>query len=200
MRGVSKVVTPTRRAGRGVVVSKSGLVLPFTKEFGLHSLQKRCQELAHAIHLHYLGRQVDEIALVGILEGGTYFATLLSLEMSFPHRLHLLYPPGINGEWSYDLNRIRSREIVLVDDVCDSGATLHHMRRWLLGNGRRVTLCVMADKQISKLEPDWVGFNVPSRWLFGLGMDLEDGRLRNMPFVGSLDLPEDEARKILGVE
>lgn len=90
-----------------------------------------------------------------------------------------------------DLNiDIRGHEVLLVDDILDSGLTLRCVQDHLtLREPRSVRTCVLLDKPDRRLVPveaDYVGFVIPDRWVIGYGLDL-DGQGRELPYVGAVD-------------
>jgi len=84
---------------------------------------------------------------------------------------------------------IRAREVLLVDDILDSGRTLAALRSELLARGaREVRTCVFLDKparRAADIRPDFVGFEIEDAFVVGYGLDFA-GRYRNLPYVGSL--------------
>lgn len=85
---------------------------------------------------------------------------------------------------------VRGRDVLLVDDILDSGRTLAFARDMLAARGaRRVATCVLLDKpgpgRVSDIEPDFRGFECPDVFVVGYGMDLAH-RYRELPFVGRI--------------
>ena len=84
---------------------------------------------------------------------------------------------------------VRGRAVLLVDDIVDSGRTLAHLQRHLKAKGAaRVLTCVLLDKASRrevKFQPDYVGFEIPDRFVVGYGMDFDE-RYRYLPFIGIL--------------
>jgi hypoxanthine phosphoribosyltransferase len=84
------------------------------------------------------------------------------------------------------------REVVIVDDILDSGRTLQFAKALIEGRGAtRVKTCVLLDKQVPRavpIEPDFLGFRCPSVFVVGYGMDLAH-RYRELPFIGEVVKP-----------
>ncbi|MGB0057803.1 MAG: phosphoribosyltransferase family protein, partial [Methyloceanibacter sp.] len=84
---------------------------------------------------------------------------------------------------------VRGRNVVIVDDIFDSGRTLAFAKSLLLdGGASRVLTCVLLDKQVPRaapLTPDFVGFSCPPVFVVGYGMDFHN-RYRELPFIGEL--------------
>lgn len=151
--------------------------------------------LAAQIDAHYGGRP---ILVVPVLKGSILFAADLirclsgPLELDFaaarsygdgseagPLTLELLPAPG----------QLADREVLLLDDILDSGATLSALSRELLVRGARdVRTAVLLDKPARRrvpIEADWRCFEVGDEFVVGYGLDLA-GRYRNLPYVGAL--------------
>jgi hypoxanthine phosphoribosyltransferase len=84
---------------------------------------------------------------------------------------------------------LRGRNVVIVDDIFDSGRTLAFAKALLLeGGAARVLTCVLVDKEVkraSTIAPDFIGFSCPPVFVVGYGMDLHN-RYRELPFIGEL--------------
>ncbi|HEX2448329.1 MAG TPA: hypoxanthine phosphoribosyltransferase [Methyloceanibacter sp.] len=87
---------------------------------------------------------------------------------------------------------LAGRDVVIVDDILDSGRTLHFAKALLEESGaRRVRACVLVDKQVpraAEIEPDFTGFRCPPVFVVGYGMDLAH-RYRELPFIGEVKTP-----------
>lgn len=87
---------------------------------------------------------------------------------------------------------VAERDVLLVDDILDTGRSLEAVSRWLREEGaRRVRSCVLLDKpsrRIVDVTADFKGFEVPDRFLVGYGLD-HDERYRHLPYVGVLPTP-----------
>jgi len=118
------------------------------------------------------------------------FITAESYEGTAPGEVHLAVPEGF-------ADRVAGRPVLVVDDIYDTGATLAAVRKALLTMGaEEVRTVVLLRKHAGSHAapapdapaadgPDWVGFNVPDRFVVGYGLDL-DGRYRNLPYVAVL--------------
>jgi len=87
---------------------------------------------------------------------------------------------------------LAGREVVIVDDILDSGRTLHFAKTLIEGRGARsVRTCVLIDKQVPRaapIVPDFSGFRCPPVFVVGYGMDLAH-RYRELPFIGAMTKP-----------
>src|SRR5262249_21304219 len=84
---------------------------------------------------------------------------------------------------------VRGRDVLLVDDILDTGKTLYKVLAKLRAlKPRRIRICVLLDKAARRVEPvqaDYVGFEIPDFFVVGYGLDFAE-RYRNLPFVGVL--------------
>jgi hypoxanthine phosphoribosyltransferase len=84
---------------------------------------------------------------------------------------------------------VRGRDVLLVDDILDTGRTMKEVLAMLQPlRPRRIRTCVLLDKKARRVEPleaDYVGFEIPDLFVVGYGLDFAE-RYRNLPFVGVL--------------
>ncbi len=144
----------------------------------------------------------DESVLVCLLTGGLWFAADLSRALSRLDRNPLFdalwlasYGDARSGSGAVEVRAglqrsVQDRHVLVADEVIDSGASLAAARRLALAAGARmVSTAVFARKpwpQPRELEPDFVAWEAPARFLAGYGMDLS-GRLRGLDHVVALD-------------
>lgn len=87
---------------------------------------------------------------------------------------------------------VTGRDVLLIDDILESGRTLTHARKLLIERGARRVMIVVAlekpHKRAVEITADFVGFQCPDRFVVGYGMDYA-GRYRELPFIGALDAP-----------
>ena len=154
----------------------------------------RVKELANEIAAFYEGQDLTVIAL---MNGGAFFACDLVREMDTPMWFDSMRASSyihdcrsgevkLNGELKLP---VAGRNILLVDDVFDSGETIRVCRKFLLDAGAVSVKCaVLVNKVVDgrSAEPDWHGFEAPDRYLVGFGLDSEEF-YRNLPYVGCMD-------------
>lgn len=83
---------------------------------------------------------------------------------------------------------IKNRELVIVEDIIDTGRTLKYLKELLEHRGacvKIVTLCDKPEGRVVEIEPDWKGFTIPNEFVVGFGLDYEE-HYRNLPYVGVL--------------
>lgn len=157
----------------------------------------RIRELSVEIERDFSGR---EMVVVSLLNGTVMFLADLIRHLSVPLRLDFI------GVSSYGLGTesgdliftkelrldVRGRDVLLVDDILDTGRTLCKVMSKLRAlKPRRIKTCVLLDKAARRVESvraDYVGFRIPDFFVVGYGLDFAE-RYRNLPFVGVL-LPQ----------
>jgi hypoxanthine phosphoribosyltransferase len=138
-----------------------------------------------------------EMVVVSLLNGTVMFLADLIRHLSLPLRLDFMgvssYGLGTeSGELVFTKELrldVRGRDVLLVDDILDTGKTLHKVLAKLRAlKPRRIKTCVLLDKTSRRVEPveaDYVGFQIPDFFVVGYGLDFAE-RYRNLPFVGVL--------------
>lgn len=157
-------------------------------------IARRVRSLAKEIQRDYVGR---ELVVVSLLNGTVMFLADLIRHLSLPLRLDFMgvssYGAGTeSGELVYTKELrldVRGRDVLLVDDILDTGKTLFRVTKKLrLLKPRSIKTCVLLDKKarrVEKVEADYVGFEIPDAFVVGYGLDYAED-YRNLPFVGVL--------------
>lgn len=157
-------------------------------------LKSRVRELARQIELDYAGR---DLAVVSLLNGTVLFLADLVRHLSLPLRLDFIgvssYGSGTESRqlvYTKELRLdVRGRDVLLVDDILDTGRTLSSVHAKLRRLGpKRIRSCVLLDKparRVENIQADYVGFQVPDLFVVGYGLDFAE-RFRNLPFVAVL--------------
>jgi hypoxanthine phosphoribosyltransferase len=165
-------------------------------------LQRRVAELGAEITGDYQGR---ELFFMGVLKGAVFFVADLMREIDLPCEVDFM---AVSSYGSFtdssgvvriikDLDvPIEGRDVLIVEDIVDSGLTLGYLLRSLRGrNPRSLEVCALLVKhQRRKVELPirYVGFEIPDRYVVGYGLDL-DQRYRNLPYVAALDADSEAA-------
>ena len=169
------------------------------------SLQKRIGELGAEISRDYNNKP---LLLVCILRGGVMFLTDLMREISIPHLIEFMAVSsyGIGNREStgqvkinLDLNiDIRDKDVLLVEDIIDSGHTLASVIEFLsTRKPKSIYICTLLDKSVRRevfVPIRYTGFVIPNKFVFGYGLDLDE-YYRNLPFVGVVDLKKYPAKE-----
>ena len=162
--------------------------------FSDRQIARRVRELAAEIEAEFQDR---ELVIVSLLNGTVMFLADLIRHLSLPLRLDFMgvssYGAGTeSGELVYTKELrldVRGRDVLLVDDILDTGRTLHKVLAKLRAlKPRRIKTCVLLDKvarRVEKVQADFVGFPIPDHFVVGYGLDYAE-RYRNLPFVGVL--------------
>jgi len=157
-------------------------------------IARRIRALAREIQRDYARR---ELVIVSLLNGTVLFLADLIRHLPLPLRLDFMgvssYGKGTeSGELVFTKELrldVRGRDVLLVDDILDTGRTmkrvlekLHHLKP------QRIRTCVLLDKPARRVEnvpADYIGFRIPDLFVVGYGLDYAE-RYRNLPFVGVL--------------
>jgi len=162
-------------------------------------LQNRITEIGAEINRDYAG--TDNLLLICILRGGIVFLVDLMRHITVPHQVDFMaissYGAGAresegNVRVTLDLQtNIRDKDVLLVEDIIDSGHTISHVLELLsTRQPRSLKVCSLLDK-VERREVvvpiHYRGFEIPNAFVFGYGLDLDE-YYRNLPFIGVVDL------------
>lgn len=162
------------------------------------TLQNRVRELGKQISEDYKG---EDIVFICILRGGVVFLIDLMRHVTVPNQIEFMAVSsyGVGSRKSsgdvritYDLNTgIENRNVIIVEDIVDSGNTLNAVIQLLATrNPKSLCICALLDKA-SRREVQvpirYSGFIIPDKFVYGYGLDLDE-YFRNLPFVGVVDL------------
>lgn len=151
-----------------------------------------------------LGAQITKdfagknLLVIGILKGSIYFMTDLTRYIDLPLKLDFLAVSSYGSSTrssgavkivkDIDIN-LDGYDILLVEDILDSGRTLDYVSRMLGARGANsisiVTLLDKPERRVVDLHPDYVGCDVPDEFVVGYGLDY-DQQYRNLPYIGAL--------------
>ena len=162
------------------------------------AIAARVAELAARISADHA--DADELLLVGVLRGSFIFLADLCRRLTVPCRVDFLavsqYEHGTQPgalRLVMDLRTdVRGRRVLVVEDIVDSGRTLAYLVEMLRARGpaslRTCALTCKPSRRVAGTAPDYVGFEVPDRWLVGYGLDYAD-RFRTLPYIGVIAAP-----------
>jgi len=157
-------------------------------------IAQRIRVMSRQIERDFTGR---ETVVVALLNGTVVFLGDLIRNLSLPLRLDFIgvssYGAGTeSGDLVFTKElrlEVRGRDVLLVDDILDTGKTLLRVMRKLRAlKPRRIRTCVLlnkASRRVEKIRADYVGFEIPDFFVVGYGLDFAE-RYRNLPFVGVL--------------
>lgn len=160
-------------------------------------LQSRIQELADMVSEKYKDSDQD-LMLVCVLKGAVFFLTDFARKLSIPCEMEFMAVSSYGNSTSSsgvvrilkDLDKeIAGRDVLVVEDIIDSGLTLSWLLKNLSGRGPKslevVTLLRKPDVQTAKIDLLDVGFDIPNEFVIGYGLDYAE-RYRDLPYVGTL--------------
>lgn len=160
-------------------------------------IKDRVQQLADAVSEKYADAEQD-LLLVCVLKGAAFFLTDFARKLSIPSELEFMAVSSYGASTSSsgvvrilkDLDRdIAGRDVVIVEDIIDSGLTLSWLIRNLRGrNPKSLNVVTLLRKpEVVKAQIDLldVGFDIPNEFVIGYGLDYAE-RCRDLPFVGTL--------------
>jgi len=159
------------------------------------TIAARVAELGREVTAHYGD---GELLVLGLLKGSFIFLGDLVRAILRPHQVDFLvaasYGSGTTSSGQVRLlydpeTALAGRHILLVEDIVDSGNTMNELVRVLRGRRpRSLEICTLLHKRLAprlELEPRFVGFDAPSRFLVGYGLDHAED-FRHLPFIASL--------------
>lgn len=157
-------------------------------------IARRVRQLSADISRDFSGH---DVMVVSLLSGTVLFLADLIRHLSFPLRLDFIGVSSYGGGttsgtlvFTKELRLdIRGRDVLLVDDILDTGRTMKRVMEVLEKLGpRRIRTCVLLDKparRTERIRADYIGFTIPDLFVVGYGLDYAE-RYRNLPFVGVL--------------
>lgn len=151
-----------------------------------------------------LGKQITKdfegknLLVVGILKGSLYFMADLTRCIDLPLKVDFLavssYGGGTRSSGAVKIIKdididLQGYDVLLVEDILDSGRTLEYVKNMLSARGANsisiVTLLDKPERRVVDIHPDYVGCDVPDEFVVGYGLDY-DQDYRNIPYIGSL--------------
>jgi hypoxanthine phosphoribosyltransferase len=182
---------PANAAGTGQGGSEVGEVLVSAED-----LQRRVAELGAQIASDYTGKS---LLLVGVLKGAVFFLSDLMRHVDIPVEVDFMAVASYGSTTDSsgvvrilkDLDAaIEGRDVLIVEDIVDSGLTLQYLMRNLGSrNPRTLEVCALLVKPARRkvdLPTKYVGFEIEDRFVVGYGLDYAE-RYRNLPFVAALE-------------
>lgn len=160
-------------------------------------IDRRVRELAAQISKDYKGKK---IRMVGILKGASFFMCELAKRITVPVSIDFMQVSSYGGATEStgtvrirkDLDEsIEGLDVIIVEDIVDSGRTLAFLGDFLKSKGAKsIRYCTLLDKperRVVDLKADYAGFEIPDQFVVGYGMDY-DQEYRNLPYIGVVEL------------
>jgi hypoxanthine phosphoribosyltransferase len=158
-------------------------------------LNHRVRELAAEVSRDYAGK---DLLLIGVLKGAVFFLSDLMRHLDIPVEVDFMAVASYGSATKSsgvvrilkDLDAaIEGRDVLIVEDIVDSGLTLQYLLRNLAGRSPRslevCALLIKPERRKVELQTRYVGFEIPDRFAIGYGLDHAE-RYRNLPFVAAL--------------
>ena len=160
---------------------------------------KRIKELGEQISKDYAGKQVH---LICVLKGGVFFMCELAKRITVPVSMDFMsvssYGDGTKSSGvvkiAKDLDEtLEGKDVLIVEDIIDSGRTLSYLLRILKGrHPASIRLCTLLDKperRVTDVEVDYCCFNIPDEFVVGYGLDYAQ-KYRNLPYIGVVEMED----------
>jgi len=159
--------------------------------FTVEQIQQKVRELAEGISEEYEGK---DLLAVGILRGAFMFMSDLVRAIRVPLTVDFIVASSYvktdtTGEVKVhcDIREdVMNKDVLLVEDIVDTGITLNHLReRILTRRPRSLKVCAFLDKRVRRVVDvplDYVGFEIPNQFVVGYGLDY-DNKFRNLPYI-----------------
>ena len=160
------------------------------------AVEARIAEIAEQLSMEYAGKTIH---IIGVLKGSVFFMCELAKRLSVPVTMDFMSVSSYGNDTKSsgvvkmikDLDEsIEGRDVVLIEDIMDSGRTLSYLVNILKerkpASFKVVTLLDKPDRRVVELEPDITGFVIPDRFVVGYGLDCAQ-KYRNLPFIGVVE-------------
>ena len=161
---------------------------------GKEELDKRIEELAKQIDENYDGQ---EIVAICVLNGAAFFAVDLTLKMKTRMQVEFIKISSYEGTEStgeikkyldIDKKKVEDKNVLIIEDIVDTGRSMKYLIEHLKEkNPRDIKICSLLSKPSRReveVNIDYLGFEVPNKFIIGYGFDDEDGLCRNLPYIG----------------
>ena len=162
-------------------------------------VDSRIKAIGEEISRDYAGKQVH---LVCVLKGGSFFMCELAKRITVPVSLDFMSVSSYGSDTKSsgvvkivkDLDEsVRGKEVIVVEDIVDSGRTLSYLMEMLRDRGpKSLRLCTLLDKperRVIDVKVDYTGFQIPDKFVVGYGLDY-DQRYRNLPYIGVVEFDD----------
>ncbi len=159
-------------------------------------VENKIVEMAEKISAEYAGKTVH---LIGVLKGSVFFMCELAKRITVPVTMDFMSVSSYGNDTKSsgvvklikDLDEtIEGREVILVEDIMDSGRTLSYLVKILKerkpASFKIITLLDKPERRVVDIEPDMTCFTVPDRFVVGYGLDCAQ-KYRNLPYIGVIE-------------
>lgn len=167
--------------------------------FTEQEIRERIAQLAAEINRDYTN--CEEIHLVGVAIGAMIFMSDLARKISRPMTMDVIRPSSYGSDTKSSgkvsslmglKEPLTDRHVLLVEDIIDTGNTMAFLKNYFAKqHPASLKVCTLLDKpsrrEVTEIQPDYCGFKIPNRFVMGYGLDYDNGRCRNWPYIGCVD-------------
>lgn len=159
-------------------------------------VDKKISEIGAQISKDYEGKQVH---LICVLKGGVFFMCELAKRITVPVSMDFMSVSSYGDETKSsgvvrivkDLDEsLMDKEVIIVEDIVDSGRTLAYLKEMLMDRGpKSIKICTLLDKpsrRVKAVNVDYTCFSIPDEFVVGYGLDYAQ-KYRNLPFIGVVE-------------
>lgn len=162
---------------------------------GKEEIEDICKRLGEQISKDYAGKN---LLLVSVLKGAVVFMADIMRNITVPCEIDFMAVSSYSGTKTTGVVKFKKdldidpngKDILIVEDILDSGVTLSYLKKVLYGrNANSIKVCAFLDKpdnRVADISADYVGKVVPDAFVVGYGLDYNE-KYRNLPYVGILD-------------
>jgi hypoxanthine phosphoribosyltransferase len=164
--------------------------------FSREQIALKVAEMGAKLSQDFVGRP---LTLVSVLKGSLPFMADLMRSITIPVQIDLMEVSSYGGAVTETSGLVRilkdlsspieGKDVLIVEDIIDTGLTLNYLLRYLRGkNPRSITICALLDKparRLVEIDIAYRGFEIPDRFVVGYGLDYNE-YYRNLPFIGVL--------------
>ncbi|MGN1326567.1 MAG: hypoxanthine phosphoribosyltransferase [Clostridia bacterium] len=157
-------------------------------------IDKRLTGLASLIDEDYAGKEITAIV---VLNGATFFAVNLSLKIKSKMKFEVIKISSYEGKEStgkinlkldVEDSKIQGKDVLIIEDIIDTGRSMKYLLEHLENkNPKSLKVCALLSKPSRReieVPIDYLGFEVPNKFVVGYGFDDEEGLNRNLPYIG----------------
>lgn len=166
------------------------------------AVQQRVKELGETITQYYSENNVSNLVIIGLLRGSFMFMADLVRQLKLPCEMEFMttasYGTGMTTNHDVKIAQdlegdIKDRDVLIVEDIIDSGYTLEKVRAILsLREPKSLAICTLLDKPSRRevdVPVDWIGFEIEDEFVVGYGIDYAQQH-RHLPFIGKVVIEE----------
>lgn len=164
--------------------------------FSEKEVDARIRQMGEQISRDYAGKKLH---LVCVLKGGSFFMCELAKRITVPVSIDFMSVSSYGSDTKSsgvvkiikDLDdSVKDKEVLVVEDIVDSGRTLNYLLELLGHRGpKSLALCTLIDKpdrRVVNVKVDYTGFEIPNKYVVGYGLDYNQ-RFRNLPYIGVVE-------------